>query len=227
MKFHDYLLTRKARILGIKINHMERISASSAIYAETPISLGSTRIINDDIERMSFGAYSYVRSGMISNVASIGRFCSIGQNVTLGQSKRIHPVDWASNSIYLCTNYQYVATPTVIENDIWIGQDVVVMEGVTVGNGAIIGRNSVVTKDVLPYQIVAGNPARPIRFRFEEALIEQLLHSQWWTRDIHTLRQLDYKNVVRFTEQVSAIQEPAIYPTIKITRNKITRIDRE
>ena len=127
MKFHDYLLKKKARALGIKINHMDRVSSSSVIYAETPVSLGSTRIINDGIEGMSFGAYSYVRSGMISNVASIGRFCSLGQNVTLGQSKRIHPVDWASNSIYLCTDYQYVATPTIIQNDVWIGQDVVVM----------------------------------------------------------------------------------------------------
>ncbi|WP_438958606.1 CatB-related O-acetyltransferase [Porticoccus sp.] len=227
MKFHDYLLKRKARALGININHMDRVSSSSVIHTETPVSLGSTRIINDSIESMSFGAYSYVRSGMISNVASIGRFCSLGQNVTLGQSKRIHPADWASNSIYLCTDYQYVATPTIIQNDVWIGQDVVVMEGVTVGNGAIIGRNSVVTKNVLPYQIVAGNPARPIRFRFEDALIEQLLHSQWWTRDIHALRQLDYRNVARFTEQVCAIQEPAIYPTIRITRHKITRIDRK
>jgi len=69
---------------------------------------------------------------------------------------------------------------TVIGNDVWIGYDALIMPGVTIGDGAIIGARSVVTKDVSPYTIVAGNPARIIRKRFDDKTINRLLEIQWW-----------------------------------------------
>ena len=69
---------------------------------------------------------------------------------------------------------------TVIGNDVWIGFDVTLMPGVKIGDGAIIGSKSVVTKDVAPYSIVGGNPAKEIRKRFEASQIEYLLELQWW-----------------------------------------------
>lgn len=69
---------------------------------------------------------------------------------------------------------------TIIGNDVWMGYEALVMPGVDIGSGAIIGARSVVTKDVPPYAVVAGNPAQVIRYRFDEKTIEQLLDIQWW-----------------------------------------------
>ncbi|MCV6631647.1 MAG: CatB-related O-acetyltransferase [Flavobacteriaceae bacterium] len=78
---------------------------------------------------------------------------------------------------------------TVIGNDVWIGQGATIMPGVTIGHGAIIGSKSVVTKDVAPYSIVGGNPAKEIKKRFEEATIQKLLQLAWWDWDIEKITQ--------------------------------------
>lgn len=69
---------------------------------------------------------------------------------------------------------------TVVGNDVWIGRDATVLPGVTIGDGAIIGAHSVVTRDVHPYEVVAGNPARPVRMRFDAHDVERLLAVRWW-----------------------------------------------
>jgi len=76
---------------------------------------------------------------------------------------------------------------TTVGNDVWIGYDALIMPGVTVGNGAIIGSRSVVTKDVPPYSVVAGNPAEVVRMRFDDQVIEALLEIRWWDWDIETV----------------------------------------
>lgn len=96
------------------------------------------------------------------------------------------------------------------------------MEGLTIGHGAIIGKNALVTRDVLPYQIVGGNPAKPIRFRFEPSTIEALLASEWWNLDLAELRKLDYKNVANFLSQVVSVTKPAVYKQILITRTQVS-----
>jgi virginiamycin A acetyltransferase len=78
---------------------------------------------------------------------------------------------------------------TVIGNDVWIGQQVTIMPGITIGDGAIIASNSTVTKNVEPYSIVGGNPARLIRKRFSDKLIGLLSKVQWWNWDEHKLFQ--------------------------------------
>lgn len=92
---------------------------------------------------------------------------------------------------------------TVIGNDVWIGHEATIMPGVTVGDGAIIGTKAVVTKDVPPYTIVAGNPARVIKKRFSDSEIEQLLAVAWWnwpieqiTRHINALTQGDISQII-------------------------------
>lgn len=93
----------------------------------------------------------------------------------------------------------------IIGNDVWIGFEAVIMQGVTIGDGAIIGTRSVVTKDVEPYTIVGGSPAKPIRKRFDEVTIKQLLELQWWNMPAEkvkaNLSNIMNGNLSRLSEQ--------------------------
>ena len=82
-----------------------------------------------------------------------------------------------------------------IGNDVWIGANVTVLDGVKIGNGAIIGANSVVTKDVLPFMIVGGVPAREIKMRFSEIIINAIKLSQWWDMPINFFEQEEVGNI--------------------------------
>ena len=107
---------------------------------------------------------------------------------------------------------------TVIGNDVWIGQNATILPVVHIGDGAIIGLGSIVGQDVEPYTIVAGNPARPIRKRFDAEMIELLLRLQWWDKDINEIQQLiplltdsniEYvkmtlKNIINGSQQIRA-----------------------
>lgn len=77
----------------------------------------------------------------------------------------------------------------VLGNDVWIGYEAVIMQGVHIGDGAIIGTRAVVTKDVPPYTIVGGVPARPIKKRFDDAVIERLMELRWWNKPDHEVRE--------------------------------------
>jgi tetrahydrodipicolinate N-succinyltransferase len=79
---------------------------------------------------------------------------------------------------------------TQIGNDVWLGNNVMIRAGVTIGTGAVVGMGSIVTKDVPPYAIVAGNPAKIIRYRFDEETIEKLLASKWWEKNGTVIAQL-------------------------------------
>lgn len=84
--------------------------------------------------------------------------------------------------------YKYLGD-TIINNDVWIGYDALIMPGVKIGDGAIIGARSVVTKDVEPYTVVAGNPAKIIKKRFDDKIIEKLLKIKWWNWEIDKIMQ--------------------------------------
>lgn len=225
MDLRLYFLKKKARKLGVKINDMKTLSSSSVTYTEQPCAFGSAEIVNNKTKPLHFGAHSYIRSGTLHNVSRIGRFCSFGQNVTIGQLKKTHPIDFASTSRELCLEYEYSAPPVEVGHDVWIGDGAVIMEGLKIGHGAIIGKNALVTRDVLPYQIVGGNPAKPIRFRFEPSVIEALLASKWWELDLAELRKLDYKNVASFLNQLKTINKQALYPIVEITRQQVSLKD--
>ncbi len=117
----------------------------------------------------------------------IGRFCSIakGVRILLGGE---HHMDWVTTyplDLVLNESGGAVKQPAtkgdiVIGNDVWIGVNSIILSGVTIGDGAVVGAASVVTRDISPYTIVTGNPARPIRKRFEEQVIEVLLSIRWW-----------------------------------------------
>ena len=136
------------------------------------------------------GRYSDVGYNCQIVATSIGSFCSLGANVRIGGAA--HPMDRVSTSqVFIdepnSLKVRFTPRPyngskkTVIGNDVWIGDNVLVKGGIQVGTGAVLGMGSVVTKDVPPYAVVAGNPAKIIRHRFGPDIVEALLQSEWWT----------------------------------------------
>ncbi len=121
----------------------------------------------------------------------IGSFCSIGSGAAfIMAGNQGHRNDWISTFPFYwmseveafngAANGFEPAGDTVIGNDVWIGSEAIIMPGVTIGDGAVIGTRALVTRDVPPYAIVGGNPARVIRKRFEEPHIDLLLEMRWW-----------------------------------------------
>jgi acetyltransferase-like isoleucine patch superfamily enzyme len=146
---------------------------------------------------------------------SIGRFCSIatGAKILLGGN---HRVDWPTTYPFPKFFLQYANIAEIslskgnvsIGNDVWIGMDAMVLSGVTIGDGAVIAARAVCTKDVPPYAIVAGNPGRIVRYRFEDDIIAALLRIRWWDWPIQDLQnaipllmQTDIGKFIEWCEQ--------------------------
>ncbi len=140
------------------------------------------------IENTTIGNYTRIKP--LCNIfnAEIGKYCSIAKGTKIGLGK--HPTYLLStNSIFykqgisdsFARPIDFNEFETVhIGNDVWIGLESVIMDGVTIGDGAIIAARSVVTKDVPPYSIVGGAPAKVIKYRFDQAIIDLLLKIKWW-----------------------------------------------
>lgn len=134
------------------------------------------------------GAFSYIHSRPI-NGTSIGRYCSIASNVRVFGAA--HYTDWISTSSqFYSRRFVESKRPLSFEdrscnrinigNDVWIGSDVALARGVNIGTGAVIATGAIVTKDVEPFTVVAGIPARPIKKRFGEKTIERINLLKWW-----------------------------------------------
>ena len=139
--------------------------------------------------RVKMGRYSYM--GFYNSVCdtTIGSFCSIASYCAIGGGR--HPLNAVSTSpvFYAGRNSMGKNFSNIPEeenqgveigNDVWIGEAVFINDGVKIGTGAVIGAHSVVTKDIPPYAIVAGAPARVLRYRFDEETVKRLLESRWW-----------------------------------------------
>lgn len=147
------------------------------------------------LKRVSLGLYSYVANSTSLEGISIGKFCSIGPGVKnhLGNHPTkvfvsTHPAFYSPDSptgaFVEQECFEGFGKDVSIENDVWIGAESMLMDGITVGNGAIVAARSVVTKDVPPYAVVGGAPAKLIRYRFDGDTIALLEKSQWWDRDL-------------------------------------------
>ena len=218
------------RRMGIKLSFgVNAIPKNGRMVLEEGTSIHS-RIMK--FHELRVGARTYIRSGSeLLNVREIGRFCSISNNVVIGQSRgeQGHPMSWVSTYPFQVD----LAVPDVpnpdaggvsIGHDVWIGRDAMIMEGVSIGTGAVIAGRSVVTRDVPEYAVVAGIPARLIRYRHSPELASRLLESRWW--DIHEadLKKMPMNDPASFLESIKK-QRPAKYRTCILTKSSWHRVE--
>ena len=154
-----------------------------------------TYIADSDFESHVTNFYPWSKDKLI-----IGKFCQIAVGVEFMMNDANHQMSAVSTFPFYTLEGWDMETPafsdmpfkgdTVIGNDVWIGQNAVILPGVHVGDGAIIGANSVVGSEVEPYTIVAGNPAKPIRKRFDDDLISLMLKWKWWDKEIDEINSL-------------------------------------
>lgn len=151
----------------------------------------------------------------------IGKFCQIASGVNFVMNGANHQMNGVSTfPFYILEGWEQETPPlcempfkgdTVVGNDVWIGQNVTVLPGVHIGDGAIIGMNSVVGSDVPPYTIVVGNPAKEVRKRFDDELIQMLLELQWWNMSIEDINRLipvlTCSNLTKVKDKISVLIE--------------------
>lgn len=171
-----------------------------------------------NIKESIIGNYTYIQNNCVLEKCKIGSFCSIGDNVKVLSAT--HPTkDFVSTCpVFFSTARQCLTTFTdkdlfdeyhrvqgfgaIIGNDVWVGSSVIILGGVRVGHGAIIAAGTVVNKDVPPYAIVAGVPARIIRYRFNDEQIKKILKDPWWKKSEEWLREhvKDFANIQQYIE---------------------------
>jgi len=184
----------KFRFKGVQIDKGCCINDAVDIEENCHI-LESCLILNCSIKR-----YTYIGRQSIIQNAAIGSFCSIASNVLIGLGN--HPVDLFSTSpiFYRKKNtfklslvdedYDFSEyKPVFIGHDVWIGAKAMILDGVNIGDGVIVAANSVVTKDVPAYAIVAGVPAKVIKYRFSDEKIQKLKSLQWWKLPVESIRR--------------------------------------
>jgi acetyltransferase-like isoleucine patch superfamily enzyme len=195
------------------VQQLERINvlvagmqmAAAPIYVEAPVEVGGL------VYSCKVGRFSSLGCRMIGSrgsLTTIGRYCLAAANSQIGVGS--HPTDWLSIHFFqyrdsfvpypsnhptqLKDKFEE-SVPTTLGNDIWIGANAFIKSGVTIGHGAIIGAGAVVVKDVPPYAIVGGVPAKIIRYRFSEDIVERLLNVRWWEFDHDVISRLPFNDI--------------------------------
>lgn len=180
------MLSRLRNVFGVIARNVQTESrvrsfsvASTALAGrEIEILKGSTVDASSRI-----GSYTYIGSNTNITKSTIGRYCSIANNVSVGQGE--HRLDYISTSARFYESPWEVLTAGECElaSDVWVGVDAVILRGVKIGFGAAVAANAVVTRDVPNFAVVAGIPAKIIKYRFPESMQNTILASLWWEKE--------------------------------------------
>ena len=193
-EYLTWILYRRGRLqrAGNEINRFSFIDRSTILEGCNYLGRGAI------VRKSYIGKYSYIVSGKLS-LAKIGRFCSIAQGVVVGGLGRhpldllsTHPIFFSDNGIY---KKPWARRPDFREHDevsmgsdVWIGAHAMILDGVSIGHGSVVATGAVVTKDVSPYSVVGGVPAKVIKMRFDEGTVQRLLELNWWDSGEDLLR---------------------------------------
>ena len=183
---------------------------------------------------LKMGAFSYAVSGFYF-ACEIGRYCSFGEQIQIGRHP--HPMSWLSTSPFFYQDSKIIldlppseefnlnpyedfsrkTRPTILKktqigNDVWIGHGAFILPGVKIGDGAVIAAMSVVTKDVPSYAVVGGSPAKVIRCRFSDSLVEKLIQLEWWKFAPWQLKGIALDNIEQAIEKILALKEGGLVP---------------
>ncbi|HWU25145.1 MAG TPA: CatB-related O-acetyltransferase [Rhizomicrobium sp.] len=210
---------REKRVYFENMLHLERLRAGDVVEFDehSAIEPYTTVLVGYSIPVQ--GAFSYVRSELPTTV-KIGRYCSLAPFVAVPIPR--HNIDLVTTSAFTFGSpfspvvaaindfkpdfnepLPFPQKPMpVIEHDVWIGQSAQIMPGVTIGTGAVVASGAVVTKNVPPYAIVGGNPAKIIRMRFPERTVAKLLESKWWQHKFTDFAGMSLQEPERFCDEL-------------------------
>lgn len=226
--------------------------AKKNVVIETPVILRG-----GSFDVSSIGAFTFSNGNSVFRyVNTIGRFCAISENVVIGlpeydtKNLTTHPMFDIDSAMYrsyyeYSSNYPSYAVikknmrenrnkkhdkPVEIGNDVWIGKQALILRGVQIGDGAVIAAGAVVTKDVPPYAVVGGNPARIIKYRFEQSIIDRLEAVKWWDYGPEILKDIDITKIESALDEIE--KRAQTYPKYEGTKyefsptqNEIYRLD--
>jgi virginiamycin A acetyltransferase len=186
------------RIYGVKNRGLRKLIERVVLKLENGQMQSATiRRIYLDHHKIEIGMYSYggcFNPTSIRPYTKIGRYCSFAGGVCVFNAN--HPLMFKSSHPFFyspdfgCVEKELISRRSIeIGNDVWVGQNAIILASVNrIGDGAVIGAGAVVTKDVPDFAVVAGNPAKIIKYRFDENTIRKLKQERWWDKNIEELR---------------------------------------